>query len=167
MKRELIANIPPTTSTTAATRRMRRFTTASLLLTLQGWHGRSGRLRSAWSRAVAPGRRRARTLAPAQGGQREVRQDTTLALRRFVDDHLVTVLEDLLHRFEVEPLQCDIFSRLEGVVDRDETIGIALRLIDDLLAIAFRLVAQPLAVGERPLHVAKRVNDRGRGVDFL
>src|SRR5215469_11355888 len=189
MKRELIANIPPTTSATAAARRMRRFTTASLLLTPQGWHGRSGRLRSAWSRAVAPGRRRARTLAPAQGGQREVRQDTTLALRRFVDDNLVTVLEDLLHRFEVEPLQRYILCRFEGVVDRKETIGVALRLIDDLLAIAFRLlldphgiaprprddvvaigfrlVAQPLAIGECPLHVAKRVDDRGRGVDFL
>ena len=75
-----------------------------------------------------------------------------------------------------------------GLVDRDEAIGIALRAGDDLgaigvgvladlrrgatrlwqniIAVGFRLVAQPRAVGERALHVAERFDDGSRRIDL-
>src|SRR6266513_4108395 len=194
MNSELIMKTPATTSRIATTVRMRRFTIPSSLTPAQRRGGgrrrlpRTGRRRpGAGSRRVARWRCARCPLAVAEGGQRQIGKHAVPALRGFVDDHLVAVLEDLLHRLEVEPLHRDILRRLEGVVDRQETIGIALRASDDLLTIGFRLlldrrggtarprddvvavglclVAQPFAVRKRALHVAEGVDDRRRRID--
>ena len=79
-------------------------------------------------------------------------------------------------------------ATLIGVIDRQEAVGVALRAGDDLrpvgvgllldprrfaarprqdvVAVGLGLVAQPLAVGERALHVAERVDDRRRRIDL-
>src|SRR5205823_4164938 len=191
---ELIAKMPATISTTATTARIRRFTNPSLLPP-QGWHGKRRRRRPAGGRAARPcaaprsaGRRRYISRSGAEGRKRQIRQDPVPALGRFVDDYLVAVLQDLFHRFQVKALERDVLSRLEGVVDREETIGVALRAGRDLLPVGVRLlldpnriaarprddvvtvgfcfVAQPLAVGERTLHVAERVDHRSRRIDL-
>src|ERR1700730_5241057 len=190
----LIARTPATMSTTATTARIRRFTVPSSLPP-QRRHSQRRRLRRAGGRAAPPraaprsaSRRRCIARPGPESRKRQIRQDPVPALGRFVDDHLVAVLQDLFHRFQVEALERDFVSRLEGVVDREETIGVALRASRDLLPVGVRLlldpnriaarprddvvtvgfcfVAQPLAVGERPLNVAERVDDRSRRIDL-
>src|SRR5271163_206440 len=191
---ELIAKMPATISTRAATARIRRFTIPSSLPP-QRRHDSRRRLRPAGGRpppsqAVprSASRRRHIGRPGAEGRERQIRQDAAAALGRFVDDYLVAVLQDLFHRLQIEALLRDILRNLEGVVDREETIGVTLRAGRDLLPVGVRLlldphrvaprprddvvtigfcfVAQPLAVGECPLHVAERVDDRSRRIDL-
>src|SRR5271168_1866972 len=187
---ELIAKMPATISTRATTARIRRFTIPSSLPP-QRRHDSRRRLRPTGgrpthSRAVprSASRRRHIGRPGAEGRERQIRQDAAAALGRFVDDYLVAVLQDLFHRLQIEALLRDILRNLEGVVDREKAIGVALgasgdlltvgfcllldphrvaaRPRDDVVAVGFRFVAQPLAVGERTLHVAKCVNDGSR-----
>src|SRR5580693_10658752 len=131
MNSELIAKTP-------ATARIRRFTIPSSLPP-QRWHGSRWRLRPAGGRPArgravprSASRRRHISRPGTEGRERQIGEDPVPALGGFVDDHLVAVLQDLFHRLQVEALLCDILRDLEGLVDREETIGIALRASRDL-----------------------------------
>ncbi len=98
------------------------------------------------------------------------------------------VLQDLFHRLDIEALQCDVLRHFEGAVDRGEAVGVTLRAGDDfgaiglgilagldrhatrprqdVVAVGLGLVAQALAIGQCALHVAERVDDRGRRIDL-
>src|SRR5215469_13012691 len=180
--------IPRTIRTIATGMRTRRFTTASSLTPQWGDGGGRGRPARAGPRRVGWRRCGSASIRAAERRQRQIRKDAALALGRFVDDHLVAVLQDLFHRFEVEALLRHILGRLEGVVDREEPIRVALRARgnllpisfgllldphrvaagprDDVVAVGFGFVAQTFAIGERALHVAERVDDRRRRVDL-
>src|ERR1700738_707594 len=159
MKSELIAKTPATTSPTAMMVRSRRFTIPSLLTAAQGRDGGHRRLRRAGGGRCGPrraprgapwGRSACRCAVATEGGQRQIRKHAVPAFGGFVNDHLVAVLEHLLHRLEVEPLDRNVLRRLERAIDRDETIGIALGAGDDLLAIGFRLLLDPHGIAARP-----------------
>src|SRR5215471_16150963 len=158
MNSELIMNMPAITSATAAAVRVRRFTTLSSLPAAQGRHGGGRRWHSAAacrrrpgtaSRRIAGTRRARLSLAVPQGRQRQIRQHPAAAFRGSVDDHLVAVFEDLLHRLKVEPLQRDILRRLEGFVDRGETIGVTLGARDGLLAIGLGFLLDARGIAPR------------------
>src|SRR3974390_2293514 len=153
-----MAKMPATIRTIATTARMRRFTAPSSLPPQR-------RHRSRWRRRAAggrPARRRAasrraprgrhihRPMTCPEGGQRQIWKDAGAALRRFVNDHLIAVLQNLFHRFEIEALLRDILRDLEGAVDRKEAIGVALGAGCDLLPIGFRLLLDPNRVAARP-----------------
>src|ERR1700746_496991 len=134
MNSALIAKMPATTSTAATTMRSRRSIITSSLTAAQGRHGRRRRLRrlpGAGDRRGSPSggplRRHARGSAGAsECRQRQIGKHAALALGGLVDDHLIAVLEHLLHGLEVETLEGDVLRRLEGLVDGGETTCVAL-----------------------------------------
>ena len=82
-----------------------------------------------------------------QLGQRQVRDDA-LAVALF-DDHLVGVLEHLLHRLEIEPLARHVGRLGIFVVDRDEALGLALRLLHDAVLVGGGLFADLRGIAAR------------------
>src|ERR1700751_1311499 len=150
MNSALIAKMPARTSTAAMIMRSRRSTITSSLTAAQGRHGRRHRLQCrglrravGWRGAaggIPGGRRTRRTAGTAEGGQRQIGKHAAAALGGFVDNDFVAVLQDLFHGLEVEPLESDVLRRLKDVIDRGETVGVALGAGDDLLTIGFRLL---------------------------
>src|SRR5215468_3038091 len=146
----ITTRIPRTIRTIATGMRRRRFTTPSSLTPQWRHGGRRGRAARAGCRSVGWRRRGRISIRAAERRQRQIREDATLALRRFVDDHLVAVLQDLFHRLQVEALLRHILGRLEGVVDREEPIRVALRARGNLLPISFGLLLDPHRVAAGP-----------------
>ena len=77
----------------------------------------SGLPAAAADRPAAAGRP-VRLRSTTQLVERQERDDALSARQRLVDDDLVRAAQDLLHRFEIEPLLGDVLRQLVGVVDR-------------------------------------------------
>ena len=126
--------------------------------------------------------------APLELRQRQIGHDAR-ATGRAVDHHLVHVAQHLFHGLEVEAPGGHVRRLGILVVDREETLRVALGVSHHLLAVGLgflhqplgfaagtwqnvvgeglRLVLRPLAVGLGPLHVAERIDHLTRRIDLL
>ena len=106
-----------------------------------------------------------------------------------VDQHLVGAFKNAFHRLDIKTACRDFLRNLVGLIDRVETRGIALGLQHDLgaiglrflrqarritmgarhhvITIGFGFVDQTLQIDLRTLHIAERVDDLARRIDFL